>query len=282
MNISQFQKDKIKKVAIYVFLSFLAILFVSPLYILIVNSFKPNVEIIESPLSLPSDFTFQYIKEAFVKIDFFRSFFNSLLITIISVLLMIVVSSLAAWMLVRNKTKASTVIFLALVSALLIPFQAIMYPLLSIFDALYLKNQLGLIIMYGGFGVATTTFLYHGFIKSIPPSLEEAAFIDGASTFQVYRNVILPLIKPITVTVAILNTMWVWNDFLLPFMTIGTNEAARTLPLSLYFARIQAGQYGNPWTIIFPSVLIAVIPAVLFFFSLQKHIVKGITAGSVK
>ncbi len=282
MAMSQFQKNKIKRISIYVSLTLLALLFIAPIYILVINSFKSNVEITENPLGLPADFTFKYLSDAFKEISFFRSLLNSILITLFAVALMVGVSSLAAWMLVRNKSKASTIIFLALVSALLIPFQAVMYPLLSLFDSLYLKNQLGLIIMYGGFGVATTTFLYHGFIKSIPPSLEEAAFIDGASTFQVYFRVILPLIKPITVTVIILNTMWVWNDFLLPFMTVGTDENARTLPLSLYFARIQAGQYGNPWETIFPSVLLAVIPTIIFFLTLQKHIVKGITAGSVK
>ena len=271
----------LKKSLPYGVASILLILFIAPLYILLTNSFKSNAEIIDNPLALPQNFSFDYILNAIEQVNYFNALFISIIVTTLSVGLILVISSIAAWALVRNKTKISHFLFLAFASALLIPFQSVMYPLISLFDSVGMKNLFGLIIMYGGFGVAMSIFLYHGFIKNIPLSLEEAAYIDGASTFQVYRHVLLPLIKPITVTIAILNVMWIWNDFLLPNLVVGTS-GPRTLPLELYYAKILSGQYGNPWELIYPSVLISIIPAIIFFFILQKYIVEGITQGSVK
>jgi raffinose/stachyose/melibiose transport system permease protein len=135
--------------------------------------------------------------------------------------------------------------------------------------------------MYGGFGLSMSVFLYHGFVKGVPLGVEEAAFIDGANVFQMFFMVVMPLLKSITVTVIILDAMWVWNDYLLPFLTIG-NSDNKTLVLELYYARILAGQYGNPWQLIFPAVLISVIPVVFVFLFLQKYIVTGISEGAIK
>jgi raffinose/stachyose/melibiose transport system permease protein len=164
---------------------------------------------------------------------------------------------------------------------MLIPFQAIMYPLIQFFDTLGLKNIGGLILMYGGFGLSMSTFLYHGFVKGVPLGVEEAAFIDGCNIFQMFFMIVMPLLKSITVTVIIINAMWIWNDYLLPFLVIGNSEN-KTLVLALYFARILAGQYGNPWQLIFPAVLITIIPIIVVFLFLQKYIVKGISAGAIK
>ena len=144
-----------------------------------------------------------------------------------------------------------------------------------------LKNFVGLVLMYGGFGLSMSIFLYHGFIKSVPKEIEEAAIIDGASIFQIFFLVVFPLLKPITITITILNSMWIWNDYLLPFLVIG-NSNVQTLTLKVYFARILSGQYGNPWEVIFPAVLVSVIPIVIIFIFLQKYIVKGISDGAVK
>lgn len=204
------------------------------------------------------------------------------LITLASLILIVVVSSLAAWIMVRNKTKISGVIFLFFVSAMLIPFQSIMYPLLNFMDMLGLKNMGGLVIMYGGFGLSMSVFLYHGFIKSVPQGIEEAAVIDGANILQVFFMIVFPLLRSTTVTVIILNGMWIWNDYLLPFLVIGNSSGVKTLTLELYFAKILSGQYGSPWELIFPAVLISILPIVVVFLSLQKYFIKGISEGAVK
>jgi raffinose/stachyose/melibiose transport system permease protein len=170
---------------------------------------------------------------------------------------------------------------MAFVAAMLVPFQAIMYPLIQFFEGFGLKNIPGLIFMYGGFGLSMSAFQYHGFLKIVPLSVEEAAFIDGCNIFQVFFLIVMPLLKSITVTVVIINAMWIWNDYLLPFLVAGNSEN-KTLVLSLYFARIVAGQYGNPWQLIFPAVFITIVPIIAVFLMLQRFIVKGISAGAVK
>lgn len=265
----------------YVVVTIMALFTIFPVVFLVLNSFKSQTEIVKTPMALPTSFSFEYITTAIEKINIGPSFILTLLITVLSVGLIVLVSSAAAWMMVRFKSKFSTVLLLAFTASMLIPFQAIMYPLISIFDNMGLKNVPGLILMYGGFGLSMSLFLYHGFIKSIPASLEEAAIIDGASPIQVYFNVIMPLLKPTTMTVIILNGMWIWNDYLLPFLVIG-NSPVKTLTLSVYFAKIESGQYGNSWDLIFPAVLITITPVIIMFLFLQKNIIKGLADGAVK
>lgn len=275
------KKLKLSDILTYFILIVCSVYTIFPLAILVINSFKGHSEIVSSPLALPKSLDFQYIINAFKAIDFFEALFITLTITICSVSIIILISSIAAWMLVRNKTKVSNTIFLIFVASMIIPFQAIMYPLVSFMDMLMLKNFVGLVLMYGGFGLSMSVFLYHGFIKSLPKDIEEAAIIDGANIFQIFFLIVFPLLKPITVTTIILNSMWIWNDYLLPFLVIG-NSKAQTLTLKVYFARILSGQYGNPWEVIFPAVLVSVVPIVIIFIFLQKYIVKGINDGAVK
>ena len=155
------------------------------------------------------------------------------------------------------------------------------YPLINLFDAMSLKNLIGLILMYGGFGLSLSIFLYHGFIKSVPRSVEEAAVIDGASIPQMFFTIVFPLLKTTTVTVVILNAMWIWNDYLLPYLVIGDNTN-KTLTLELYFAKMVSGAYGNPYQLIFPAVLVSIIPIIIVFLFLQKYFVKGVSDGAVK
>lgn len=145
-----------------------------------------------------------------------------------------------------------------------------------------LKNVQGLILMYGGFGLSMSVFLYHGFIKSVPASLEEAAVLDGANLFQMFFKVVFPLLKGTTVTVIVLNGMWIWNDYLLPFLVIGNKTGSKTLTLELYFAKLTSGQYGNPWELIFPAVFVTIIPIIILYIFLQKYIVAGVSEGAVK
>ncbi|MEE1343161.1 MAG: carbohydrate ABC transporter permease [Lachnospiraceae bacterium] len=276
------QKRKIQKAILYVLLTICAAYTLFPLLFLFVNSFKGQAEIVKSPISLPKKWSFEYLATAWDKVNIVSGLINTLIITVSAVALIVIISSLAAWVMVRSKSKFSTILFLGFTSAMLIPFQSVMYPLLSIFENLGLKNTFGLILMYGGFGLSMSVFLYHGFLKSVPKSLEEAAVIDGANIFQLFFKIVFPLVKSTTVTVIILNSMWIWNDYLLPFLVIGNNNTGRTLTLELYFAKMQSGQFGNPWELIFPAVFIAMIPIIVLFLFLQKHIVRGVADGAVK
>ncbi|MDR2662473.1 MAG: carbohydrate ABC transporter permease [Treponema sp.] len=276
-----FVKKRIGTALVYGALILLALYTLAPLWFLLVNSFKGQAEIINDPLGLPEKFDPRYIFKAMEEIHFFKALGVTALITFVSVALIVLVSSMAAWLMVRCKTKVSGLLFMVFVAAMLIPFQAIMYPLIQFFDSMGLKNTGGLILMYGGFGLSMSVFLYHGFVKGVPLGIEEAAFIDGCNVFQIFFFIVMPLLKSITVTVIVLNAMWIWNDYLLPFLVIG-NSSRKTLVLELYFARITAGQFGNPWQLIFPAVFVSIIPIVIVFLFLQKFIVKGISDGAIK
>lgn len=275
-------RHNLLQILMHAILVIMAIATLAPLLFLLFNSFKSNNEIIASPIALPSEWSFTYILNAIDKINFFGALGVTFMVTFCSVLLLIVVSSFAAWAMVRSKSVLSNILFMCFTAAMLIPFQSLMYPLLDIFESLHLKNIYGLILMYGGFGLSMSVFLYHGFIKSVPASLEEAALIDGANLFQMFFQVVFPLLKGTTVTVIVLNGMWIWNDYLLPFLVIGNKDGFKTLTLELYFAKLTSGQYGNPWELIFPAVLVTIIPIVLLYIVLQKYIVAGVAEGAVK
>ena len=272
---------KIGKIITYIVLIILAVYTLMPILFLMINSFKGQAEIIRNPLALPRVFTVKYLQNAFQTIHFFQSVRYTLLITVVAVTLIVFVSAFAGWILVRYKSKTSNFIFLMFVAAMLIPFQAVMFPLMNVMDKLGLKNIPGLIIMYGGFGLSMSVFLYHGFIKSVPKGVEEAALIDGANIFQIFFRIVFPLLKSTTVTVIILNVMWIWSDYLLSFLTIGKKKE-KTLTLELYYAKMTSGQFGNPWELVFPAVLILIIPIIIVFLSLQKYFVRGISDGEVK
>jgi raffinose/stachyose/melibiose transport system permease protein len=275
-------KRKLFQNLILIIMVLLAIYTLAPLAFLLVNSFKSSSEIVNAPIALPQKWSFEFISNAMNSIHYIQAIGMTFLITVSSVLLLVVVSSLCAWAMVRCKIKASTILFMCFTASMLIPFQSVIYPLLSEFDMLGLKNLYGLIIMYGGFGLSMSVFLYHGFLKSVPLSLEEAAILEGANTVQMFFSIVFPLVKGITVTVIILNTMWIWNDYLLPFLVIGNEDGVKTLTLELYFAKLTAGQYGNPWELIFPAVFVTIIPIIILYIFLQKYIIKGVADGAVK
>ncbi len=282
MHTTMSGRHKAGQVIAHIIMILIAIYTLFPIVFLIFNSFKSNNEIIDSPVALPKEWTFKYIISAAQQINFWKAIGITFVITFISVLLLVVISSLAAWVMVRSKSKLGTFMYLAFTAAMLIPFQAVMYPLLNIFENMGLKNIPGLIIMYGGFGLSMSVFLYHGFIKSVPQSLEEAAIIDGANLFQMFFKVVMPLLTSTTVTVIVTNAMWIWNDYLLPFLVIGNREGVKTLTLELYFAKLTSGQYGNPWELIFPAVLVTILPIIILYIFLQKYIVAGVADGAVK
>ena len=273
--------QKLGKVVMFLVLLVMGLVTIFPIAFMFMNSFMSQAEIVDSPLALPKEITFKYISNAMTQINLVPSFILTVIITVLAVTFIVLLSSSAAWMMVRVKSKLAMIILLVFTASMLIPFQAVMYPLISMFESVGLKNVPGLIIMYGGFGLAMSTFLYHGFMKSVPVSLEEAAIIDGANVFQVYFKIVMPLVRPTTVTVIILNAMWVWNDYLLPFLVLGDSEN-KTLTLALYYAKMKDGPYSVPWDLMFPAVLITVIPVIILFIFLQKQIIKGMADGAVK
>ena len=271
-------RHKTGQALMHAILALVAIYTLAPLVFLIFNSFKSNNEIVDSPVSAPSSWSFQYIISAAQQIHFFRAIWITFVITFISVLLLVMVSSLAAWVMVRSKSILGTVLYLGFTAAMLIPFQSLMYPLLDLFEKIGLKNIPGLIFMYGGFGLSMSVFLYHGFIKSVPQSLEEAAIIDGANIFQMFFKVVFPLLKGTTVTVIVLNGMWIWNDYLLPYLVIGSEY--KTISVAIQYLR---GGYGSiDLGLMMAMLVLAIIPIVIFYMVCQKWIIQGVIAGAVK
>ena len=270
---------KVWKKAIFVLLLIvLSLLFLSPILLLLNSSFKDLKEIYLNVLALPSHFGLDNYKEAFEKLDFMRSFMNSLVITIVSTVLIVLVSSMAAWVLVRYNTRMSKFLFMLFAASMLIPFQCVMLPLVDFMSDLNLMNRPGIVFMYVGFGCSMSIVLYHGFIKNIPLELEEAATLDGCSTVRMFFSVVFPLLKTITVTVAILNVMWIWNDFLLPNLII--NRAGwQTLPLKTY---LFFGQFTKNWDLATAGLILCMIPIIIFYVFCQRYIVKGVTDGAVK
>ncbi|MGN2339512.1 carbohydrate ABC transporter permease [Clostridium cagae] len=261
------------------------ILYLTPFYLMFINSFKNRREIFVNTTGLPSVWNFSNYLDAIDRMHMGSAFINSIVITVISVALIILFSSMASWVLVRNESRASKIIFYLFIAAMVVPFQAIMIPLVKWMGILgidsinfsLLGTHYGLIFMYIGFGSSMSIFLYHGVIKGIPKEIEEAAIIDGCSKWKVYTKVILPLLKPTTVTVAVLNGIWVWNDFLLPFLTI--NGKINTIPLAMntFF-----GAFSKQWELAMAALVLAIIPIVIFYFFVQRQIIQGIVQGSIK
>jgi raffinose/stachyose/melibiose transport system permease protein len=271
------KKKKLSRYLLELFGLILAVLWISPFYLMIVNAFKTKREIFTDVLGMPEEFTSENFVEAFDHLDFLSSLFNSILISILGVGVIILFSSMAGYALARNKSKLSGVIFFLFVGAMLIPFQSVMIPLVSIFGQAEMLNRVGLIFMYLGFGSSLSIFLYHGAMTGISISLDEAAYIDGANKFQVFWRIIFPLLKPISVTVGILNVIWIWNDFLLPSLVL--KEESATIPLKMFFF---FGQFTKQWHLALAGLTIAIIPVIIAYFFAQKQIIKGVSEGAVK
>ena len=256
----------------------LAFAYVIPFLLVFVNSLKLKPEILANPLSIPSAISWDNFQQALTKMNFFRSLTNSIIITVLSVSLLIIFSSMLAYYLARTKSKPSKYIFLILVTSMIVPFQALMIPFMARFAPIVSwNNRAALIFFYIGFGVALSTFLYHGFITNIPTEIDEAASIDGASDMVAFWRIIFPMMRPITATVAIINALWIWNDFLLPRLVL--TQESQTLPLSTY---LFYGQYSIEYGQAMAGLVLAVIPIVIFYLVLQKQFIAGISQGAVK
>ncbi len=261
-----------------------------PFFIVIINSAKSSLEIITDPISFPQKWSqiFVNIKTIWTSpsVKYASSVYNSAIVTIFSLLTISVFSAMAAWVLVRRKSRSSTFILLLFISGLIIPFQVVMFPLVSLFRTIYevtgikmLRTLYGMVFAYIGFGAPLAVFMFHGFIKSIPFELEEAALIDGCTKPQIFFRIILPILKPIFVTISILNAIWIWNDFLLPSLILGIGQDVQTIPLAIAGF---AGSFVKKWDLIMTAVLMAAAPIVVGFLLGQKHIIKGMVSGSIK
>jgi raffinose/stachyose/melibiose transport system permease protein len=258
----------------------LALLWLSPFWFIGINSFKEYGNIINDAAGLPDPVTYDNYPYAWESASFMTAILNSLIITVVSVIAMIVIGALAAWRMARLPHLVNKVIFFLFVSAMIVPFQTIMIPIVQITSDLHLLNtRIGLILVYIGLGMPLTVFFLHGFVSSsVPKSLEEAAMIDGASPWQTFRYIVLPLLRPMLATLAILHTFWIWNDFLLPLLVIFDPEK-RTIPLAVFQF---FGRHANAWDLALATLVMGILPIVLFFLLFQKHIIQGISSGSVK
>ncbi len=269
---------------------FLFILSMSPFFIVIINSAKASLEIITDPIAMPTHWSQLWTNIKIIwtspSIRYASSVYTSSIITILSLIFISVFSAMAAWVLVRRKSPVSTVIFILFLSGLIIPFQVVMFPLVSFFRIInetvginMLRTYHGMIFAYIGFGAPLAVFMFHGFIKSIPLELEEAALIDGCTKPQIFFMIVMPILKPIFVTICILNAIWIWNDFLLPSLVLGVGQDIQTIPLAI---RGFAGSFVKKWDLIMTAVLMAAAPIVVGFLIGQKHIIKGMVSGSIK
>ncbi|WP_372662115.1 carbohydrate ABC transporter permease [Cohnella sp.] len=257
----------------------MALLFLVPFYFLLANSMKSFAEILLDAAAFPTKFVWSNYSRAWEIMKFPRAFGNSLFITIISNAGLTLISAMSAYRFVRRPTRLNNLLFTLFVAAMVIPFQSIMIPLMRVANWFQLlDSRLGLFVCYLGFGVSMSVFLFHGFVKSIPMEIEESAVVDGSSPLGVFWRIVFPLLKPMTVTIIILNSLWIWNDFLLPSLLLGRPEL-RTIPLSTFSF---FGQYTKQWDLALAALVMGITPIVVFFLSLQRHIIEGITAGSVK
>lgn len=267
---------------VFFVLLILSVLFLVPIIIVIINSFKSRIYISSQPLKLPNAETFVALENyinGVTSSDFFSAFLRSLFITVVSVILIVLFASMAAWYIVRSNSKITKGIYYMLVFSMIVPFQMVMYTMTYVTNRANLDNVFGITFVYLGFGAGLSVFMLCGFIKSIPLEIEEAAMIDGASPIQAFFTVVFPMLKPTAITVAILNTMWIWNDYLLPYLVLGSDK--KTIPVAIQLA--MQGAYGSTDYGGFMAMLVlAIVPIIIFYIFCQKYIIKGVVAGAVK
>ncbi len=263
-----------------VILTIVALIFIYPVFLMFLNSFKPFGEVVSDPIALPKAPTMENYTYVIKKIQYVRLFINNVVITVIGILGIVVFSSLAAYILDRRRNRYTRFVHTLLITPMLIPFQTIMITLLKAMNVIHLdQSRVGLGIQYWGFGIPMATFIFFNFMKTIPKELDESAKIDGASTFRGFISVIFPLLKPVTFTVIVIDVMWIWNDFLLPLLMVNSSNKTKTLVLASYTF---VGQMNTKWQYAMTAMVLTVLPSIIVFIFLQKYIVEGVVAGAVK
>lgn len=272
-------KNKKTQSLIYgVLAAIVGLIWIYPFVIVVVNSLKTRRGIFSNPLWFTHDFTVANFKTAYQALDFTHSFINSVLITVGSVLVITVISAAAAYALTRHQVKMSSVVYYLCAATMLIPFQSIMVPLVSMFGALNFLNRTALILMNTGLSVSLSIILYYGAFQGVPKSMDEAATLDGAPVFRVFVDVILPAVNPMTGTVIILNAMKLWNDYLLPSLVVNKN-GMYTIPLKMYMF---FGETNSEWELALAGLVLSMVPIVILFLLLQKQIMNSVTEGAIK
>lgn len=267
----------------FLILCALVVVFLAPILFIVINSFKGKFFISDNPFSIPTPETFvgitNYIN-GLERTGFLSAIGWSFFITIGSVVVIIFFTSMTAYYITRVKSKLTSAIYYLFVFSMIVPFQMVMFPMVKLADGLNLSNPIGMIALYLGFGSGLSVFMFSGFIKSIPLEIEEAAMIDGCNPLQTYFYIVLPILKPTSITVAILNAMWVWNDYLLPYLVIGLSTKYKTIPVVI---QMLVGSNGNrDMGAMMAMLVLAIIPIIVFYLVCQKHIIEGVVAGAVK
>ncbi|MTI62108.1 MAG: carbohydrate ABC transporter permease [Firmicutes bacterium] len=274
------QKKRYKMILLELFIIGIAVIYIYPVFLMGINSVKTFREVVIDVIALPNKIAFENYSYVIDKMNYGRLFINNIIITVIGIAGIVAFSSLAAYILDRRRNKYTRLVQLFIITPMLIPFQTFMITLLKVMNVINLSgSRVGLGIQYWGFGIPMATFIYLNFMRTIPKEIDESAFIDGASTFQTFFRVIFPVLKPVTVTVIVLDVMWIWNDFLLPLLMVNNSDKTKTLVLAAYNF---VGQYNTQWHYAMTAMVLAVLPSIVFFILLQKYIVKGVVAGSIK
>lgn len=264
-----------------------ALAIIGPIYIMVINSFKNRQQIFLDQLGWPETWSFEYYLDAANRMNYFLALRNSILVTGTSVVIIVIVASMAAWAIARREGKLASILYFMFISTILIPFQSVMLPLVQYFTNWRIPaigfqmigSHYGLIFFNLGFGLALSVFLYTGAVKNVPLSMEESARIDGAGQFQTFWQIVFPNMVPITVTVGILNIIAYWNDYLLPSLVLTANPALRTIPLSTFYF---FGEFNIQWNLALAGLVMTVIPVIVFYVFAQRYIISGIMAGAVK
>ena len=269
-------KDWIK----FIILLIISIVFIAPILLVLMNSFKGKLYVSNEPFAFPNAESFVGLKNytnGIEKIDFFSAFFVSLFITVCSVILIVLATAMCAWFITRVKTWYTKLIYILFAFSMIVPFQMVMYPMSQVANMLHLDNMFGIVIIYLGFGAGLSVFMFAGFVKSVPLEIEEAAMIDGCGPMKTFFLIDFPILRPSAITVAILQAMWIWNDYLLPTLILSD---VKTLPMAIQYLR---GGYGSiDMAAMMAMLVLAIIPIIIFYFACQKYIIKGVMAGAVK
>ena len=276
------ERKRLSNALSFSFLLLLSIVFLFPLYLVLINSFKSKFNIISEPFAFPNDDTFVGLENYINGINssgILGAFIRTAIITVGSVLAIVVFTSMTAWYITRVKTKVNRIIYYLFLFSMIVPFQMIMFTMTDICYRLGLNSVLGIIPVYLGFGSGLSVFMFSGFVKGLPREIEEAAMIDGCSPIKTFFYVVFPILKPTAITVAILNAMWIWNDFLLPYLLLGSTDKTLSVAIQL----TMQGAYGAiDWGGFMSMLVLAIIPIVIFYLLCQKYIIKGVIDGAVK
>lgn len=276
------RKRSVKDIFLIMILCVLTVIFLIPMFLVLMNSFKSRLFVSTQPFSFPNAQTFvgfeNYIN-GLTTSGFFMAFLRSVWITVVSVVIIVIFTSMTAWYIIRVNSKFTKSLYYLFVFSMIVPFQMVMYTMTFVVNTIAFNNVFGIILVYLGFGAGLAVFMFTGFVKSIPVEVEEAATIDGCTPLQTFFMVVFPMLKSITITVAILNVMWIWNDYLLPYLVLDIKKY-KTIPIAVQYLK---GGYGSvDMGAMMAMLVLAIIPIIIFYMTCQKYIIEGVIAGAVK